>query len=210
MVLRLPFRFGIATLERCPQAFVRARIVFPDGRSCVGCAAELLIPKWFDKDPGKTDARNMEDLRRMLAAASDAYTSDPAYRSAFGLSAFHHQPLIDHGARLQCNSLTACYGPAVVDRAILDALCRHLGVSIFSAVRANLPGIEAGALTPDLENFALDSFLAGLQPRAAVAARHTVGLLDPIVPADIKLRVDDGLPRRSAMPSQPMAIVTSR
>ena len=42
--LRLPFRFGVVTLTECPQAFVRARIELPDGRSQWGAAAELSTP----------------------------------------------------------------------------------------------------------------------------------------------------------------------
>ncbi len=50
VVLRLPFRFGVVTLRQCPQAFVRARIEFADGRSTWGAAAEMMAPKWFDKN----------------------------------------------------------------------------------------------------------------------------------------------------------------
>ena len=44
--LRLPFRFGVVTLTEARQAFVRARITLPDGRSGWGAAAEMLAPKW--------------------------------------------------------------------------------------------------------------------------------------------------------------------
>jgi hypothetical protein len=40
--------------------------------------------------------------------------------------------------------------------------------------------------------FDMDEFLAGLKPRSAIAARHTVGLVDPLTAAEKKL--DDGLP----------------
>ena len=49
--LRLPFRFGVITLRAAPQAFVRAEITLEDGRRSAGAAAELLVPKWFDKNP---------------------------------------------------------------------------------------------------------------------------------------------------------------
>ena len=49
--LRMPFRFGVVTLTESPQAFVRARIRTEDGREAEGAAAELLAPKWFDKNP---------------------------------------------------------------------------------------------------------------------------------------------------------------
>src|SRR5690606_35583989 len=52
-----------------------------------------------------------------------------------------------------------------------------------------------GRLTPDLGDFDLDRYLAGLRPGASIALRHTVGLVDPLTspdrPADA---VDDGLP----------------
>ena len=49
--LRLPFRFGNATLTEAPQVFVRARIKLGDGREGEGVSAEMLAPKWFDKSP---------------------------------------------------------------------------------------------------------------------------------------------------------------
>jgi hypothetical protein len=80
------------------------------------------------------------------------------------------------------------YGPALLDRALLDALCRALGVSFYRAVQANLVG--AGSF----ESMDLGAFFATLKPRVAIAARHTVGLVDPIAAADQKARVGDGLP----------------
>jgi L-alanine-DL-glutamate epimerase-like enolase superfamily enzyme len=43
--------------------------------------------------------------------------------------------------------------------------------------------------------FDMDEFLAGLKPRNDVAARHTVGLLDPITAADAREPIADGLPQ---------------
>ena len=51
--LRLPFRFGAVTLNEAIEAFVRARIRLSDGRESIGATAELMIPKWFDKDPAR-------------------------------------------------------------------------------------------------------------------------------------------------------------
>src|SRR5262245_18239453 len=45
---RLPFKYGIATMTRAPQAFVR-RMVEVDGRPATGISADLLPPKWFTK-----------------------------------------------------------------------------------------------------------------------------------------------------------------
>jgi hypothetical protein len=172
--LRMPFRFGVVTLTESPQAFVRARIRLEDGHEAEGAAAELLAPKWFDKDPALTNEDNFDQLRASLGRAREQYLAHEA-RAAWA----HASP---------AKGLVENYGPALLDRALLDALCRALGVSFYRAVQANLVG--AGSF----EGMDLGAFFATLKPRAAIAARHTVGLVDPITGADQKARVNDGLP----------------
>jgi hypothetical protein len=193
VALRIPFRFGAATVTHAPQAFVRAGIQLDDGREARGAAAELMIPKWFDKSPQKSNAANIEDLRRSLSCAAAAYAMETRALTAFGHFAAHYRTLVAGGAGVGLNSLTANYGLALIDRAILDALCRALGVSFSAAIRVNLPGINT-SLTLDLAGFAIDRFVAGLTPSSAIAARHTVGMLDPLCAGDAAVRVGDGLP----------------
>src|ERR1700749_1300551 len=83
VVLRLPFRFGAATVTHAPQAFVRARIGLEDGREAGGGAAELLVPKWFDKDPALSEEQSFEQLRRSLHLACGHYLSERTPRTAF-------------------------------------------------------------------------------------------------------------------------------
>src|SRR6185312_16146502 len=70
--LRLPFRFGAATLREARQIFLRVRIEDARGSSASGMAAELMVPKWFDKSPELSNADNENQLRRSLALALDA------------------------------------------------------------------------------------------------------------------------------------------
>ena len=158
-----------------------------------GAAAELMIPKWFDKSPEKSNAENVADLRKALASAADAYTSESSSRTAFGHAAAHYRSLLTAGEALGLNALAANYGPSLHDRAILDALCRLLGVSFAAAIRGNAPGIDT-SLTADLADFDLDRFLVGLKSASRIAARHTVGMLDPIQTYDELDKVGDGLP----------------
>ena len=193
--LRMPFRFGVVTLREAPQAFVHVRIEDGQGRSAWGASAELLAPKWFDKNLALTNEQNFDQLRLALRLAADAYTQDQTPRTAFGHFAAHYAGQIAAGADRGLNALTANFGPAQIDRAVLDALCRIEGTSFYEAVRANLPGIDP-ALLPDqlgdLAGFAMPQFLAGLAPAGTVAARHTVGLVDVI--AGHPGQVNDGLP----------------
>jgi hypothetical protein len=194
--LRMPFRFGVVTLTQAPQAFVRARIELPDGSSHWGAAAELLAPKWFDKNLALSNEDNFEQLRSALTLAIDAYTDPGAGpRTAFGHFAAHYEAQIAAGAACGLNPLVASFGPAQIDRAVLDALCHSVGCSFYDAMRVNLPGIDPALLPaqlPDLAGFDMPRFLAQLTPAASIAARHTVGLVDTI--AGHPRAVDDGLP----------------
>ena len=174
VLLRMPFRFGVVTLTQAPQGFARVRVRLEDGREAEGAAAELLAPKWFDKDPALSNEDNFDQLRRSLARAREAYLAHEP-RSAWD----HAEP---------ARGLVENCGPALLDRALLDALCRALGVSFFEAIRRNLVGARA------VDGIDLGAYFATLRPATRIAARHTVGLLDPVTAADQATRVGDGLP----------------
>jgi len=207
VVLRIPFRFGNATLTHCPQAFVRARIELADGKGAWGAAAEMLAPKWFDKNPALTNDENFEQLRDVLRMTRDAYLGDATLASAFDHFARHHEGHLRATAAKGYNALLAGYGPALVDRALLDALCRSTATSFNAAMRANLPGIGgrngsidasvasvASVAPAQFAAFDFDRMLQSLQPLPAIDARHTVGMLDAITAADLTSPARDGLP----------------
>jgi len=191
--LRLPFRFGVVTLTECPQAFARVRIELPDGRCASGAAAELMAPKWFDKNLALSNDDNFEQLRDVLRLARDAYLADASPDTAFGHFARHHDAHQAAAAARGHNPLLASYGPALLDRAALDALCRVLGCSFYDAMRGNLVGLDGRH--PQFAGIEWDAFLDALKPPAhTMAARHTVGLVDAITDADVTHPVNDGLP----------------
>lgn len=193
---RMPFRFGVVTLTGAPQAFVRARVALEDGREGWGMGAEMLAPKWFDKDLRLSNEDNFAQLRDALRLARDLYLSDRDLDSAFGLSARHYSRQVAACAGHGLNPLIAGFGTALIDRAILDALLRLTGASFFDGVRANLPGLRAVDFAPELRDFDFPAFLSTLRPADAIHARHTVGMVDPITAADQAAgsRLDDGLP----------------
>jgi hypothetical protein len=194
--LRLPFRFGIITVTEGTQAVIRATVGLEDGRTSVGVAAESLAAKWFDKNPSFSDAQNLDQLRQALQIAINLYRAR-GWSTPFGLYADTYQDQLARGANLGLVPLVASYGPALLDRAILDALGREEGLSFAAMIRRNTAGIALRAdLTPDLAGFDLTGFLGSLHPARDIAVRHTVGLIDPIVAADQKPgeRVNDGLP----------------
>jgi L-alanine-DL-glutamate epimerase-like enolase superfamily enzyme len=195
VVLRLPFRFGVVTLTQCPQAFVRARIELADGRSGWGAAAEMMAPKWFDKNLALSNEDNFDQLREVLRLAHSAYLADAAPASAFGHFARHYDAHLQAAGERGFNPLLANYGPALLDRALLDALCRLRGESFYAALHTNAVGIgHGGEARPEFAGLDFDRFLAALQPAAIIEARHTVGMVDAITAADLVVPVSDGLP----------------
>ena len=193
--LRLPFRFGVTTVTHATQAVIRAEISLHDGRRATGVAAETLAAKWFDKNLALSDEQNFDQLRQSLAIAIELYRRRGS-ATAFDLFAGTYREQHARGAALGLNALVASYGPALLDRAILDALGHAVERPFPDLISQNLAAIRATDLTPDLSGFDLDAFLRGLRSSSSIDVRHTVGLVDPISTADQTPgeRVNDGLP----------------
>ena len=188
VTLRMPFRFGIVTLREAPQLFVKVTIESQDGRREAGYSAEILAPKWFDKNPKLSNDDNFEQLRTAVRKASNLYLSGKAK------TPFQHFAE-NYGAQMSVvedQLLVASFGQAILDRAILDAYCRLLNVSFFAAIRENKVGLEPHPIAPDLDDTDIKELISQLKPSKIVEARHTVGLVDPL---DFSLEpVGDGLP----------------
>ena len=195
VALRMPFRFGVVTLREAPQAFIRARIRFVDGTESWGQAAELMVPKWFDKSPELSNDDNFDQLRTALGLYAEAITANSA-STAFGHHASLYQSHLDAGAAADLTPLAANYGPALIDRAVFDAVCRARQVDMATALKHNLAGMRPQRLLPDFNGFDFDGFLSSLEPLQSLHIRHTVGLIDPLTEDEIAAdsRVGDGLP----------------
>jgi hypothetical protein len=174
-----PFRFGAVVINDTPQMLVRVEIEVEGKESAVGASAELLVPKWFDKRPQLSPDETVEELRRSLVIARDLYLSGSSFETAFGLHARRIAAQVEACGREDIPPLAAAYGPAEIDKAVLDALLRALGVNFFDGMAQNIAGIDA-RLSPDLRDDDIAKFLAGCRRLERVAVRHTVGLDDRI------------------------------
>ncbi len=173
-----PFRFGAVTITSAVQAFVRVEIEVEGRGTSVGASAELMAPKWFDKRPQLSPEETVAELRRSLAIARDLYLR-PGFETAFGLHASRLAAQVEACANEDIPPLAACFGPAEIDKAVLDALLRCVGMNFFDGMAANVAGVDA-RLSPDLANADITQFLARCGRLERVAIRHTVGLDDQI------------------------------
>jgi hypothetical protein len=174
-----PFRFGAVVVNAASQAFVRAEIEIEGSGKAVGASAELLVPKWFDKRPGLSPAETVDELRRSLMIARDLYLAGSGFDTAFGFHASRIAAQIEACAKQDIPPLAAAYGPAEIDKAILDALLRGSGMNFFDGMAGNVAGVDE-RLSPDLEADDIAQYLARRRRPDSVAIRHTVGLDDRI------------------------------
>jgi len=174
-----PFRFGAVVINATPQMFVRAEIEVQGRGTATGASAELLVPKWFDKRPGLSPEETVTEQRRSLMIARELYLSGSGFDTAFGLHAQRFAAQVEACAREDIPPLAAAYGPAEIDKAILDALLRCVDTGFFDGMAENVAGIDA-RLTPDLAGEDITHFLKRCRRLERVAIRHTVGLDDQI------------------------------
>jgi hypothetical protein len=193
---RIPFRYGIASLTRCPQAIVQVTIDC-EGRTCQGFSGDCLPPSWFDKSPGKDFARQIDEMRRAIAVAQDVYGRALAAETPFFPAWLSCQAEVQR----QCASwgappLLSSFGSSLVERAIVDAICRRRAVSFARAIRENLLEIDPGLVHPELGGTQPRDWLPA-EPLRSIFVRQTVGLGDPLTPSDIPAdqRVGDGWPQ---------------
>ena len=190
---RIPFRYGIATMTECPHAIVRLTFDL-DGTRQAGLAADHLPPKWFTKDPKRALEDEVDEMLRVLrAAVTHAGQIEAATPFAFWQDLERVQA--EWAARENLPPLLAHFGTSLVERALIHAVCRARRISFSAALRDGILGIELGALHPSLAGSTPGDWLPATSP-GEVFARHTVGLADPIIAADVgpDERPDDGLP----------------
>jgi hypothetical protein len=175
---RHPFRFGAVTVNEAPQIFVHVTIEV-DGQRSTGAAAELMVPKWFNKDAGLSAGDTIDQLRQSSAIARTLYLEHTVPDTAFGLHAARNGTQVAACGKAGIPPLAANFGTAEIDKAILDALLRSQRTDFFNGMRTNLAGLDA-RLTPDLDNSAISNFLTGRKVSQRIAVRYTIGMLDTL------------------------------
>jgi hypothetical protein len=174
-----PFRFGAVVITATPQMFARVEIEVEGKGKAVGATAEFLVAKWFDKRPHLSPQETITELRRSLLIARDLYLAHTGFETAFGLHAACIGAQIEACAKEDIPPLAAAYGPAEIDKAILDALLRHTGANFFDGMAGNIAGLDA-RLSRDLGDEDISRFLGRRERLERVAIRHTVGMDDKV------------------------------
>jgi|UniRef100_UPI0037835CA2 hypothetical protein len=191
MHTRFPFKYGIASMSALPHLFVTVNLVV-DGKAVAGLASEGLPPKWFTKNP---DTLFEVDLAEMIAVIQNASRiARLAAEKATGFFAWWQNLYAEQTNWAQVKAvppLLANLGVSLIERAVLDGLCKALGQPLHAVLQSDVLGIDLGAVREELRGMGVSDVIAP-QPLSRLFARHTVGLGDPLTAADGAL--NDGLP----------------
>ncbi|MGN6273925.1 MAG: hypothetical protein ACTHMQ_12660 [Protaetiibacter sp.] len=185
---RIPFRYGIAEMTRAPHVLVRLRAETATG-GATGWASEHLPPKWFIKDATLPFADEVTILSRAILAALDAARGiEEEHAFAFVRELDRQQAA--WAARAGVSGLVAGLGVSLVERALIDAVCRGEAKPFADALDDGALGFAPADIHPELAE--ASPFRA--QRRREIAVRHTVGLADPLLDAEVTDDPGDGLP----------------
>ena len=190
--LRVPFRYGIATMTRTPHFVVRL-LVEIDGVQQRGFAADNLPPKWFTKNPDTPYAEEIASMIQVARHAAETACGLPPASSVFSLWQEIRQAQETWAQARQLPPLLAGFGVSLVERAIIDAFCRATQTPFSHTVRTNTLGIELTSLHPELAGLTPADLLPPV-PDRSIILRHTVGMADPLVDGEEHDDPNDGLP----------------
>ncbi|MAC20032.1 MAG: hypothetical protein CMJ23_10235 [Phycisphaerae bacterium] len=194
---RLPFKFGVQILRDVPLAELKIEVETADGRREMGRAGDLLVPKWFEKNPGRTPEEDSMALAASVERAADlarelTVTAGP--HPVFDIAEVLRIERVGSRNHGDADVLVRGFGVAMVERAIIDAACRLAEVSFDQGIRGDLFGFQARRLVAETGDWSPAMLPARLD---RLPVRHTIGMLDPLTDDDVDPgdRVDDGLPQ---------------
>ena len=165
-----------------------------DGRRATGAASDLLVPKWFEKNPDKTPEQDSKALADSVEET--VHLAEPlAGASVFDLWHSLYQERVASQPKDADDLLVRGFGVAMLERAAMDALCRLEEIPFHDALLTNVFGFDPGRIHPQLKDWDLSGSLAA-KPAQSIHLRHTVGLLDALTQAELADKDDpqDGLP----------------
>jgi L-alanine-DL-glutamate epimerase-like enolase superfamily enzyme len=197
MKTRMPFRYGIATLNSLPHLYLVADVDV-DGRVYRGISSEGLAPKWFTKNPRTSTKQDLADMIAVIQSAARLATvfTRVASLTFFGLWQMLQKEQSQWAFKQGHPPLLWQLGISLLERAVLDALCKRLETPLHKTLRSSVLGLHWGQVHPALTDFETDEFLPE-KPIEETFARHTIGLGDPLTAAEIpeEERLSDGLPQ---------------
>ncbi|MCA9142040.1 MAG: hypothetical protein H6821_06000 [Planctomycetaceae bacterium] len=183
--------------EHATSPLCHARVIISDdaGDTSFGCSADRLSVRWLDKRPDRDTGRKRRDLVALIQLARQSYLANPDFDSPFAYWLDRHTAIMQAGRSSDQEDLTSSFASALLERAMLDAVCRLSNKSMFDMLREDRLDFRPGRLHRELASINFANVLPE-RPVTEINIRHTVGIFDPLTDEDWPAanRLGDGLP----------------
>jgi L-alanine-DL-glutamate epimerase-like enolase superfamily enzyme len=197
---RAPYQFGGRTVDRVTLLNVTCRVRTGDGKEAKGFGSMTLGNAWAfpaaSQDAGLGAMVALADELRAKTAACDDEghpidlfrALEPEYLRA--AEAVSQARALSTPIPKLCTLVVA----SAFDAAIHDAYGKAFGVSSYATYGRSFMKSDLSAdLGPEFKGEYLDRYVPQA-PRSSIPLFHSIGASDPLETADVKTRLDDGLP----------------
>ncbi|MFB0985357.1 MAG: hypothetical protein QMB94_03605, partial [Phycisphaerales bacterium] len=170
---RLPFKFGVQVLRKVALAELHITVATADGFRVIGRSSDLLVPKWFEKNPETTPEADSAALAKSVQTAvevAEMATRTAGAHPVFDIAEIARIELVGSRNHSDADVLVRGFGVAMLERAMIDAACRLAGLSFDEALRQNIFGFSASRLIPEVGDWSPSSLPA---TATSMAVRHT-------------------------------------
>jgi L-alanine-DL-glutamate epimerase-like enolase superfamily enzyme len=197
---RAPYQFGGRSVDRVTILNVNCRVRTMGGKDAWGFGSMTLGNAWAfpaaSQDAGLGAMKALAEALQPLTAACDERghpidlfrALEPEYlRAAATVSAARALPV-------PIPKLCTLVVASAFDAAIHDAYGKAFGVSVYETYGPSFMQRDLSHdLGPEFKGEYLDRYVPSA-PRATTPVFHSIGASDPLEAADVKTRIDDGLP----------------
>ena len=195
MKSRFPFKYGIASMTSLPHIFASINMETSEGFA-TGTTSEHLPPKWFTKNKATSFQEDLPDLIKVVTQAgkfaSEIFSADSFF--SFWTQLYRKQSFWAKEENIPL--LLANLGTAIIEKAILDGICRAGGRAFHELLWTNDLAFDFASVSPSLDKLTIQNVIVE-KPSSTLSVRHTIGLSDPIQTSDLSEedKVEDGLPQ---------------
>ncbi len=177
---------------------VEARLMLEsrDGRTAFGCSADWPSFGWLDKRPDVDPKQKLRELLQLIIESRTCFLANSEFESPFDCWWNAQEQFYKCDKAKSAVPLCVSFALALIERALIDAVCRLEGNSFFEMLKQSRLGFRPDWIHAELGKFEFASCLP-TKPLAEIEIRHTVGLTDPLTNQDLdpSERLDDGLPQ---------------
>jgi hypothetical protein len=180
--LRMPFRYGIATMTEGPVIFVRLQVEI-NGKTKIGISSDLLPAKWFTKIPAQSIAEEVAGILRVIRHAAATRDRIGGLKRSFEIWRQLYEAQTAWASQEAIPPLLANFGVSLVERALIEAAAKATGQTFAQCCNLMNWACAWDWLHPELAGVEPGIFWASRGPTWCCAIRS--GLADPLAECDI-------------------------